>query len=170
MFNSIGNIISELKHENSETWQQTTTKIIEGTLLASVCAYGGTYFFTRYPPRIGASYFGIVVLVSQVVYRALEELKKSINLSCYRNVIVAGQLLQIPFFFYLFHGSQGQMLSAATKMEIITATAHFAAIPIFIHLGTIAWNEPTVEHIAAAMGVMLPLASRLQLYAELFKS
>ena len=102
MFNSIGNIISELKHENSETWQQTTTKIIEGTLLASVCAYGGTYFFTRYPPRIGASYFGIVVLVSQVVYRALEELKKSINLSCYRNVSLLDNSCKFPSFFIYF--------------------------------------------------------------------
>lgn len=168
MFNVIGNMISELRYQSDEMWQESVLKITGGTLLASVCAYGGTYFFTRYSPMMGVTYFGMVALISQVAYRALAELKENVDTSICQHVITVIQLFQVPFFFYLCHGGNDH-LSAAVKLEIITATAHFAAIPIFIHLAIVAWNDPTVEHIAAAMGVMLPLASRLQSYAEQFK-
>lgn len=171
MFNLVGNfigdIVSEFKHQNSETYVEAAVKVTEGTLLAGICAYGGTYFFTRYHPLVGASYIGIVALASQIAYRALEGLKENVDTPFFQHTINVIQLLQIPFFCYLFNG-QG-VSSAAPKMEIITATAHFVAIPIFIHLAIIAWNDPTVEHIGATMAVMLPLASRLQTYAELFK-
>lgn len=169
LYNMAGDIITKLKHQDTDTWQDSTLKISGGTLLAGVCAYGGTYFFTRYHPMMGASYVGTVALVSQIAYCILEILKEDSELHFYEHTMTVIQLLQIPFFCYLFSGINNGTLSAATKMEIISATAHFAAIPIVVHLGKIAWDDPTVEHIGVAMGVMLPLASRLQTYAELFK-
>lgn len=168
MYSLIGNILSEFKLETHETWQQSLIKMGEGALLAGVCAYGGTYFFTHYHPLIGASYVASVALVSQVAYRLLGAMEKKIDHPIHQHFINCAKLFQIPYCFYLLHGGFAH-LAAPVKMEIITATAHFAAIPVFVHLGIIAWNDPTVEHIAASMAVMLPLASRLQVYAELFK-
>lgn len=168
MFPFVDNILSQFKFDAHETWQHSLIKIGEGALLAGVCAYGGTYFFTRYDPLTGASYIATVALVSQVVYRLLDVLGKQTDHVICQRFINGAKLFQIPYFFYLLHGAYAP-LTAPVKMEIITATAHFAAIPIFVHLGIIAWNDPKVENIAAAMAVMLPLASRLQVYAELFK-
>jgi hypothetical protein len=169
MLNVVGNVITGLKHESDDTWQESSLKIGGGTVLIGACAYGGTYFFTRYHPMIGAGYVSLVALISQIAYCVLEVMKENIDDPLNQHVVTVVQLLQIPFFCYLFNRINGEVLSAATKMEIISATAHFAAIPVVIHLGKIAWDDPTVEHIGAAMGVMLPLASRLQTYAEMFK-
>jgi hypothetical protein len=162
--NILRNVSSMIKNE--ELWD-LALKTTGTTALASVCAYGGTFFFTNYQPQIAATYFGLVALTSQVAYRVLEKLKDSVEKPLFKHLITVIQLLQIPFSFYFLHNGS-QFLSAAVKLEMIAATAYFVAIPIFFHLGVVAWNDPTETKIIAAVGVMLPLASGLRTYAGLF--
>ncbi len=168
IMNIIRNIVSELGYVRDDAWQQSALKVTGGVLLSAVCAYGGTHFFTTHHPLLGAAYFASVALISQVAYRALEKLKDTVDKPLARHVITVIQLLQIPYFFYALHAGMAQRLSASAKLEIIIATAHFAAIPVFCHLAIVAWNDPTVEHITAAIGVMLPLAGGLRSYVGLF--
>lgn len=153
----------------SEESQQYVSKTVGGTALAGICGYGGTFFFTTLNPVTAAIYFSTTALVTQLTYRVFEKMKESVKSPMLKHTFTAIQLLQIPVFFYLFHGVPGTFLSGATKLEMITATAYFTAIPVFFHLGIMAWNEPTVTHITAAIGVMLPLANGLGNYAKAFR-
>ncbi len=153
----------------SDEWRHFALKTGVCTTLAGVCGYGGTFFFTSFNPRIGASYFAVVALVGQIAYEILEQLKSPVEDSPWlKRMVTAVQFLQIPLCFYLLHGTSSH-LSAAVKLEIICATAYFTAIPIFFHLAVKAWNDPTASNIAKAVGVMLPLANGLGNYAKNFK-
>ena len=163
--NLINTATSNLK---SDEFQQFVLKTSVCTGLAAICGYGGTFFFTHFNPRMGASYFATVALISQVVYGIFEQVKDPGNLPILKRAVEAIQLLQIPIFFYLLHGNHSR-LSAAVKLEIICATAYFTAIPIFFHLAIKAWNEPTSENIGTAMALMIPLASGLASYGKAFK-
>lgn len=148
--------------------QQFVFRTVAYTTLTAICGYGGTFFFTTINPKIGASYIGTIFFISQISYDFFEKLKSPITSPTLKNGITVIQLLQIPLFFYLFHGSSSS-LSAAVKLEIISATAYFVAIPVFFHLGIVAWNKPTFTNVATAVGVMLQLASGLGNYAKSFK-
>lgn len=134
--------------------------------LASIGGYGGTFFFSTLNPLSGACYLGITSVISHVAYLIFGRMKDAVESPKLKYLITAVQLLQIPLVFYFFPGSLYH-LSAATKLEIIIATAHFLAIPVFFHLGIKAWNEPTLPNIAAATSVMLSLANGLRSYIRL---
>jgi len=152
----------------NDQFQHFASKTAGITVLASVCAYGGTFFFTSHPPITGAMYFGTVALIGQVAYQALVNLKECFENQTIKHLINVIQLLEIPFFFYFLHGGS-QFLTAAIKLEIVAATAYFTAIPLFFHLGIETWNDPSAANIAMTMGVMMPLASGLRAYSGLFK-
>ena len=154
--------------ENNDAWQQSTLKVAGGMVLGAACGYGGTYFFTHHPPLVGAMYVGSAALVTQIAYRALEKLKEVIDHPLFKHAVTAIQLLQIPLFFHLLHACNGQFLSAGVKLEILIATAHFMAIPILFHVGIAAWEDPTVERLAAFSGIMLTLANGLRYYVGMF--
>lgn len=151
----------------SDQIRQEVVKTIGCTLLTFVCGYGGTFFFTTLNPGQAALYIAKVSLVSQVSYHIFEKLKNNVQSPLLKNTITVIQLLQIPLFFYLLHG--GAILTGVEKLEMVVATAYFTAIPVFFHLGIIAWNDPSVTNIAAAVGVMLPLANGLGNYARAFR-
>jgi hypothetical protein len=148
----------------SDDWQQFALKTGIGTVLAGVCGYGGTFFFTKLNPMMGASYIASVALIGLIAYEALEQIKTAIDSPLLKNSVTAVQLLQIPVFFYVLHGTHSH-LSAAIKFEIIAATVYFTAIPLFFHLAIVAWKDQTSSNIGAAVGVMLSLASGLRNYA-----
>lgn len=155
-------------YNNLTSKNQIISKIVGCTVLATVCGYGGTFLFTNLNPRLSASYFGSVALISQVVYQVLENLKSSTENPANKYAIAVVQLLQIPVFFYLSHGPIGPFIHGAIKLEMIVATAHFVAIPAFFHLAIRAWNDPSSANVAAAVGVMLPLANGLLRFTSVY--
>lgn len=150
----------------SEEMQEHALNVAGVTALASVCAYGGTFFFTSHNPMSGALYLGIVSLISHVAYLIFENMRGSVDAPKLKYALTAVQLLQIPMVFYFFSGAFSYQLTGASKFEIIIATAHFIAIPVFFDLGIKAWNEPTLPNIAAATGVMLSLVNGLRNYVR----
>jgi hypothetical protein len=162
--NYLNSLASDLK---CDTFQEFALKTGVCTVLGAVCGYGGTFFFTTHNPMIGASYFAMVALISQIAYAVFEQVKAFIDDPFLKKIVSAIQLLQIPLCFYVLHGTISP-LSAAVKLEIITATAYFIAIPIFFQLAIDAWNEPTGDNIVKAMGLMIPLVSGLASYAKAF--
>lgn len=139
------------------------------TAFAAICTYGGTFLFTALNPASAALYVATAALASQVSYHILEVFKETFEAPVVKLCFTVLQLFQIPFFFYLFPSPIGFALSAADRLECLNATAHFVAIPVFFHLGIVAWNDPTVTHLAAAVGVLLPLANGLGKYAKFFR-
>lgn len=167
----------------SEPKQKAISQVVGFTTLSAICGYGGAFFFTHIHPLVSATYFASVALTSQVVYRAFEHLKSPIEKPVlnppekptdspevpFKNHFVeAIQLLQIPLFFHLCHGVIGPRLHGAIKLELIVATAHFVAVPVFFHLAIKAWKDPSVTNVAAAAGVMLPLATGLLRYTTIY--
>jgi hypothetical protein len=138
------------------------------TLLASTCAFGGTFFFTNHHPLVGAAYLGTVALVGQVAYQAMEKIKEIQQSPTVQHLISVIQLLEIPLLFYYLHAGT-RFLPAAVKLEIVAATGYFIAIPLFFHLGIEAWKDPSPANISSTIGVMLALSSGLRGYADLFK-
>ncbi len=147
---------------------ETAFHMAGGVALAAVCGYGGTFFFSLLNPAIGAAYVASAAITSMVAYQALESLKDNFKSERVKKVITIVQLLQIPLSFYLLPEPLGLCIRAATKLEIIIATAHFAAIPVFFHLAIEAYRNPTTQNIALAAGVMLPLATGMRTYVALF--
>ena len=94
--NFINAATSNLK---SDKFQQFVLKTSVCTGLAAICGYGGTFFFTHFNPRMGASYFATVALISQVVYGIFEQVKDPVNSPILKRAVEAIQLLQIPIFF-----------------------------------------------------------------------
>jgi hypothetical protein len=166
LWNMASDFTSNLATNNLEKFVLLTAA---GTSLASVCAYGGTFFFTYHPPMVGVAYIGMVALISQIAYRSLEKLKEKIDIPSIQRSITVLQLLQIPFWFYALHGGSQQVLSASVKQEIIAATAYFAAIPTFFYLGIETFNDPTPSNVGATLTGMLTLANGLNGYAGQFK-
>ena len=132
------------------------------TTLASVCAYGGTFFFSSLTPLDGVLYLGSVSLISHVAYLIFGNMKDSVESPKLKQMILAVQLLQIPMVFYFFPGTLASHMTAASKLEIIITTAHFVAIPAVFYLGIEAWKAPSFTSIAAATGSMLTLTSGLR--------
>lgn len=155
-------------YNNLSSAEQIISKTIGCTALATFCGYGGTFLFTNLNPWLSASYFGTVALTTQVVYQVLENLKANTENPATKYAISVVQLIQIPVFFYLSHGPIGPMIHGAIKLEMIVATAHFVAIPAFFHLAIQAWNDPTSANVAAAVGVMLPLANGLLRFTAVY--
>lgn len=133
--------------------------------LAAVCGYAGTFFFTVHNPLAAAIYLATAALTSQVAYHILEKIKSNVQSHGLKHAISAVQLLQIPLMFYMCSGTP-LILSGVAKLEVLVAAAYFIAIPIFFHLSIVAWNEPSVTNIVAAIGVLLPLANGLGSYAK----
>jgi len=163
--NYLNNINSNLRNKN---WQEFGLRTISCTTLTTVCAYSGTFFFTNIPPRIGAAYIGLCTLIGLIAYEIFEEAKIPIQSEPIKRVITVIQLLQFPLVFHLL--GNRTYLAGALKLEILTATAYFVAIPVFFHFAIRALKDPTFNHICAAVGVMLPLASKLGDYAKTFSS
>lgn len=168
--------------------QEAISKVMGFTSLSAICGYGGAFFFTNVNPVVSASYFATVAVTSQVVYHLLERLKDPVEtpakqseskegsekLKCpeipvKNHFLEAMQLLQIPLFFHLCHGVIGTRLHGAIKLELIVATAHFVAIPVFFHLAIKTWNDPAFENVAATAGVMLTLANGLLRYTSIYR-
>lgn len=145
--------------------EQIISKTISCTALAGVCGYAGTFFFTMHNPLSAAVYLATAALTSQVAYHILEKIKTFAQSQGLKHALTAVQLLQIPLMFYMFSGGPA-ILSGIAKLEVITATAYFVAMPVFFHLSITAWNDPTVTNIVAAMGVLFPLATGLGSYAK----
>jgi len=152
----------------NKDWPQFVLKTVSVTACITLSGYLGTHFFTSLNPNVGAGYVGICILASQLVYEIFEEIKEPINSKPIAKAITAVQLLQFPLVFYFLHGTH-PFLSAATKLEIISATAYFIAIPIFFYFANAALNDPTDSNIATAVGILIPLASKLASYAQAFK-
>lgn len=147
--------------------EQLVSKTLSCTSLAAVCGYAGTFFFTLHNPLCAAVYLATAALTSQIAYHALEKIKSLFQSEKVKFALSAVQLLQIPLMFYLCPGS---LITGIAKLEIITATAYFVAIPVFFHLSIVAWNDPSVGNIVAAIGVLLPLANGLGSYAKNLQS
>jgi len=165
MIMTLTSIYNQITSEDSK---QFAFQTVGAASLAAVCGYGGTFFFTALNPVSAATYFAVVALTSHVAYQALEKLKESVEAPRLKQVITAVQLLQFSILFYFFHGLSGAATGAA-KLEMITATAYFVAIPVFFHLAIEAWKDPTLANIGVAVGVMLPLVSGLGGYAKAWK-
>lgn len=136
------------------------------TCMSSICAYGGTFFFTAYKPLDGVFYLGIVALTSYVAYQALETMKEWVESDRLKYVITSIQLFQIPILLYVLPGSLNQQLTGAAKLEILIATAHFVAVPVFFHLGLEAWKDPCFEKVAPVIAMMLTLSQGLRHYVR----
>ena len=152
----------------SEECQQFALKTGGCTVLAAICGYGGTFFFTNLNPRVGAFYLATVALISVVAYQAFEKVKSPIKSPMLKQMVEVLQFAQFPLCFYFLH-APGYRLSAAVKLEIISATAYFIAIPFFFRFAVVAWNEPTFANVGTAVGVMLQIADQLGNYAKGFK-
>lgn len=152
---SIGSILS------NEEVQNHAVKTAGMTSLAAVCAYGGTFFFTAHNPIIGVVYLSSAALTSHVAYQIFEKMKESVESERLKYVITAVQLFQIPVVCYLAPGTLLPQLSNAIKLEIIIATAHFVAIPVFFHIAIKAWEN---RDFAFAVSIMLSLANGLRTY------
>lgn len=150
----------------NKDWQQFTFKTVGSTILTTVCAYSGTYFFTKQNPKIGAAYIGTCTLAGLIAYEIFEVIKSSVQSQPLKKIITAIQLLQFPFVFHFLQGGINKPLSAAIKYEIIGATAYFIAIPIFFGFAVRALNDPTFENIWATSGMMLAIASQLSIYSK----
>ncbi len=148
----------------SDEVQERALQTAALTGLASVCAYAGTFFFTAYKPVNGAFYLGSVILVSHVAYQVLEKMKEMVKSDKVKYAITSIQLLQIPVVFYLMPGQLSPSLTSGAKLEIIIATAHFVAVPIFFHLGLEAWKDPTFVKVAPVAAMMLTLTQGLRSY------
>lgn len=142
--------------------QENIHNVVGLTTLGSVCAYGGTFFFSSLKPLDGAFYLGSVSLISSVAYLAFGYLKDSVESQRGKLAITAIQLLQIPLAFYFFPGTLAAHLTAAAKLEIIITTAHFVAIPAVVYLGIEAWKAPSFNSIFATTSSMLALTNGLR--------
>ncbi len=148
------------------TQQQQMVKIASCAAFSSVCALGGTFFFTAINPLAAATYFATVAVISQATYHIFAALKSMTASTALKLIFSAMQLLQFSLWFYLLPGPLGIAFSGAQKLEIVNAAAHFLATPIFFHLAIEAYREPTIPNIAYAIGVLLPLGSGLGKYAD----
>ncbi len=148
----------------SEEMQDRALKTVGLTSLAAISAYGGTFFFTRLNPMLGVAYLSTVTLTSHVAYQIFERLKEYVDSPHLKQLLSIIQLTQIPLVFYALSGPVHAHLSQAVKLEIIVATGHFVAIPIFFYLAIEAWQDPTFSKIAAAGSFMVALASGLKTY------
>lgn len=148
----------------SEDMQNRALKTVGLASLASISAYGGTFFFTRLNPMHGVAYLGTVTLVSYIAYQIFEKVKEYVDSPHLKQLLSTMQLTQIPLVFYALSGPVNLHLTQAIKLEIIVATGYFVAIPIFFHLAIEAWQDPTVSNIAAAASLMVALSSGLKSY------
>ena len=162
--NAIRNVGSYLM---SNDMQEHVLKVAGVTALASICAYGGTFFFTSHRPLSGAVYLGSVALISHIAYLVFEQIKDAVDHPKLKYALTTVQLFQIPIVFYFSPGSLIFPLSGSVQLEIIVASAHFVAIPLFFHLGIKAWYDPSFANIAAVAGVMLSLANGLRNYIRI---
>lgn len=159
--NTIRNIGAAL---TSDAMQDCLLKTAGLTSLVSICAYGGTFFFTRHNPVHGAAYLSVVALTSLVAYQIFEKMKEYVDSPTVKDIIKAVQFLQIPLVFYALPGPFNLHLENAVKLEMVIVTAYFVAIPMFFHFAIEVWNDPTLPNLFAASGIMLSLANGLKSY------
>lgn len=152
----------------NKDWSKFALRTFGCAVGGALCGYGGTFYFTKINPIIGAAYIGISVLICQITYEFFEEAKTPIKSAYIQEGIRVIQVFNFILVLHFIH-SPGSQLSAALKLEIITATTYFIAIPIFFRLALEAWKDPSSNNIGAAMGVMLALASKLGDFAKNLK-
>ncbi len=102
-------------------------------LLLRVCVDIRELIFYHHNPLSAAVYLATAALTSQVAYHILEKIKTFAQSQGLKHALTAVQLLQIPLMFYMFSGGPA-ILSGITKLEVITATAYFFAMPVFFYL------------------------------------